>query len=242
MLVYAVAGAVFCLAAFAQALSGFGFALVAVPLLASTVDPQAAVVTTTAVGMTMNLARAAGERQQVRWAVAVRLCAAAVAGVPFGLLMLTVLPDLALTVLIAVTTVACTVAVWRGLRLPGGSGPVVAAGVLSGVLLTATGTNGPPLVAALQALGLTPRQFRATLAAIFSLSSLVGMAGFVSAGLVTVPYAAIIAVGLPAVAAGAWLGQRAFVRVDAVRFRRIVISGLLASSMLALVHAGAGVR
>lgn len=49
MAIGAVAGAVFALAAAAQAISGFGSALVAIPLLALAIGPDRAVVSATAV-------------------------------------------------------------------------------------------------------------------------------------------------------------------------------------------------
>ncbi|NBE93919.1 sulfite exporter TauE/SafE family protein, partial [Nonomuraea sp. K271] len=53
------------LAAFAQALSGFGFALVAVPLVTLLTGPQTAVTVVTALGCVLALAMGVQERRHV---------------------------------------------------------------------------------------------------------------------------------------------------------------------------------
>ncbi|MFC7548433.1 sulfite exporter TauE/SafE family protein [Plantactinospora sp. GCM10030261] len=224
------------LAAVAQAVSGFGFALVAVPLLTATTDPRTAVVVTSLTGIGLTLTVATRERAHARWRTAGWLTAAAVAGMPVGLLVLTLAPDRLLTVLIAVVVVGCAVLVWRDVRIRTGPAVVGAVGVFSGVLATSTGTNGPPLVAAFQALGYDPRTFRATLAATFAGSGVLGLAGFMLAGQVTPTTLALAAAGLPAVGLGWWLGNRIFTRVDPVGFRRIVLLGLVLSAATALTR------
>ncbi|WP_157756875.1 sulfite exporter TauE/SafE family protein [Plantactinospora sp. KBS50] len=228
------------LAAFAQAVSGFGYALLAVPLLTLASDPRTAVVVASVTGVGLTVTSAARERAHARWRTALLLTSAAVLGMPVGLLVLTLAPARLLTVLIAVVVLGCTVLVWRRVRFRTGPAVVAAVGVFSGVLATSTGMNGPPLVAAFQALGYDPRTFRATLAAAFAGSGVLGLAGFVLAGQVDAATLRLAAAGLPAVLLGWWLGDRIFARVNLVVFRRIVLLGLVAMSAAALVQALTG--
>lgn len=232
---------IFTAAAFAQAVTGFGFVLVAVPLLATYTEPRTAVVAAALVSLALTGVTTAAERDHVRWPPTRRLILTALAGMPAGLLILNLLPAVDLTTLIAAVALSCTVLVWRRWRIPGTSGPVSAVGVVSGVLATATGTNGPPLVAALQAMGYPPRQLRATLAAILSGSGLMALVGFALTGALTAGSVAVAAVGLPAAALGGWVGHRVFIHLDSRRFRSIVLAALAASSAIALVHAAAGI-
>ncbi|HEY0700734.1 MAG TPA: sulfite exporter TauE/SafE family protein [Micromonospora sp.] len=222
------------LGAVAQAVSGFGFALLTVPLLTAVTDPRTAVVTASLTSLTLTVTTTARERAHVRWRTAGLLTATAVLGMPAGLLVLRVAPDRLLAGLIAAVVLGCAVLVWRGTRLRAGARVVGAVGVLTGVLTTATGTNGPPLVAAFHSLGYDPRTFRATLAAVFTGSGLIGVLGFLVTGQVTATTGWITLAGLPAVVLGWWLGDRIFTWVDPATFRRIVLLGLVTSATVAL--------
>jgi uncharacterized membrane protein YfcA len=223
-----------------QAVTGFGFALVAMPLLQLVVEPHAAVVGGGLASLLMSLGIGWRERTHVRWSSALPLMAATGVGMPVGLLVLTTLDATALTVLTAVMALGCTILVWRGLRLPPGRASVYGAGLVSGVLTTATGTNGPPLVAAFQAMRYEPREFRATLAGVFSFTSVFGVVGFLVAGQVNRPSILVGTIGLPAVLLGWWAGNRLFTRIDAPRFRRVVLGALIVSCLVTVMKAVIG--
>jgi uncharacterized membrane protein YfcA len=225
------------LAAATQAVTGFGYALVAVPLLAAATDPRTAVVACSLTGIGLTLTAVVRERAHARWRTAGMLLGAAVLGMPVGLLVLWAAPERALTALIAVVVLGCTLLVWRDLRIGTGAATVGVIGVLSGVLATATGMNGPPLVAAFQAMGYDPRTFRATLAAVFAGTGVLGLAGFALTGELTADAGAVAAAGMPAVLLGWWAGDRLFSRLDPVRFRRLVLCALLVSAAVTLGRA-----
>ncbi|MDI1464665.1 sulfite exporter TauE/SafE family protein [Catellatospora sp. KI3] len=237
MTLYLIAAAVFGVAAFAQAVTGFGFSLVSVPLLAMADQPQPAVVSATIISLLLNAVTAWRERAHAERPVARRLLLAVAVGMPLGLLLLISLPDLALLALIAVVNLASTVVVWRGWQLSPGAGTAAAAGILAGVLTTTTGTNGPPLVATLRAMKLEPRVFRATVALIFGVVGPVAVVGFGIAGTLTWHAVLLATAGLPATALGAWLGNILFHRLNPAAFRRLVLSCLAASALAALANA-----
>jgi uncharacterized protein len=224
-------------AAAVQAITGFGYALVAVPLLTVIVDPPTAVVGSALAGLWLSVVVTARERMHVRWRPALTLVGTSVLGMPIGLVLLAVLSDRALRLLIAAVVLLCTVQVWRAVRLPEHPAVVVGAGLVSGVLSTSTGTNGPPLVAAFQAMGYDPRNFRATLAAVFVGSGVLGIAGFAAAGQITRPVVLLALVGAPAAAVGWFAGNTLFVRIDGTRFRHVVLTGLVISSLISTIRA-----
>jgi uncharacterized membrane protein YfcA len=230
--------AIVMVAALAQAVTGFGFALVAVPLLALAIDPRAAVVTAGLAGLGATLLALVRQQAHVNWRTAGILLGCASVGLPLGLLILRFAPVRALSVLIAVTVLCCTVLVWRRTRLRHpGRFTLAAVGVLVGTLSTATGTSGPPLVALFQGLGFERHTFRATLAAVFSGTGIVSVAGFVAAGVVTPHLVWLGLVGLPAVGVGWTIGDRLFDRIDAARFRVVVIVALIATAAVTLARA-----
>ncbi|MEU4567226.1 sulfite exporter TauE/SafE family protein [Micromonospora sp. NPDC023956] len=239
MLLSIVAFGIVLLGAFAQSVSGFGFALVAVPLLATAIDPRTAVVVAALTNIGLTVVAAARDRHHVRWRVTGALTAAALLGVPVGLLVLVTFPERLLSALIAVVVLGSVVLVWSGARLHTGAVGIGAVGVLVGVLTAATGTNGPPLVAAFHSLGYDPRTFRATLAAVFSGAGLIGVAGFALAGRIDAGVLRLTLTTLPAVPLGWWWGNLVFDRLPPLVFRRIVLVGLLGSAGAALAAVAA---
>jgi uncharacterized membrane protein YfcA len=75
------------------------------------------------------------------------------------------------------------------------------------------------------------------MSALLAFASAVGLVLWVAAGAVTAADWRIVALGTPISFAGAWIGARLVDRVDASRFRQIVLSALVASSAVALIHA-----
>jgi len=220
----------------AQAITGFGFALLAVPLLALVTRVDTAVVAACIASLALTAGVTVSERTHVQWPTTGRVIAASVIGLPVGLLILVTLPDRALAVLVGIVVLSSTLIVWRRPTVRGGPRTLTGIGVLVGVLTTATGTNGPPLVAAFASLGYPPREFRATLAAVFTGCGVASLALFAAGGEVSSTALSMGLVGLPAVALGWWLGDRVFHRVPADRFRSLVLLALVAASTLTIVR------
>jgi hypothetical protein len=235
-----VAFTIMLVAAAVQAATGFGFGLVSVPLLALAADPRTAVVASAVAALALTATAAVRERDHAQWRTAVGLLAAAVLGMPVGLLVLRTAPERLLTALIGAAVVACALLVWRGLRVPSSRPAVIGVGLLTGVLSTSIGTNGPPLVATFQAMGYDPRTFRATLAAVFTGTSVFSVAGFTLAGQLTPEAVRVGLVGVPAVLLGWWCGNVVFHRIEPARFRRLVLAALVAGGAAIVARALAG--
>ncbi|MEO5663384.1 MAG: sulfite exporter TauE/SafE family protein [Nocardioides sp.] len=229
-----IAAVIFLLAAVAQAVSGFGSALVAVPLLALAVSPSTAVVAATVISTLLSAGAWHRESAEVDLPLARTLTLAGVLGMPCGLLVLARADDRSLTLVVAVALLVAVALMWSGLALPTGRLSVWASGVTSGLLLTSTGMNGPPLVLSLQAAGLSPRRFRATLQAVFCVQGAVAVAAFALTGHLHAATLAAVAGGVVGLPAGWAIGNRIFQRLSPERFRSIVLAGLLVTALVAL--------
>lgn len=225
------------LAAFGQAVSGFGFALISVPLLIPFVGAPAAVATATMLSFLLTLSSSVQQRAHVQWRTVTVVSATAVVGMPFGLLALQLLAARWLSLVIGCTLIVMVVVLGRRTHRPVGDRSVAAAGALSGALLTSTGMNGPPLVAALHGMGLAPRPFRASLQAAFVLQDAIAIVGFALVGRVTGEALTAVAAGIPGLVAGWLLGDLAFGRMKQEAFRWIVLAMLIATGTVALVQA-----
>jgi uncharacterized membrane protein YfcA len=234
---YVLVALVVGLGAAAQAASGFGFALLAVPLLALLVGAKTAVVTTGVVGLALQFAMTLRSHTAVRRPTVVAATLAGLAGMPIGLLILDRADERTLTVVIAATVLAFTLALARGVRVPVGAATDAVAGFASGTLATSTGTSGGPLVIALHAREMPPVAFRATLAAQFTIQGAISVIAFALAGRITGEIGRLALAGLPALALGWLAGERIFARLDHDRFRRVVLVMLALSALAAVVGA-----
>jgi uncharacterized protein len=221
-------------AASLQSASGFGFSLIAVPIVSVLMGAKVAVVGTSTLGPLLTLSLAASGRRHVRAGVVWIVTGAAVVGMPAGLWILTNVDDRVLAVIIALVVIALTAVLISGATAPNHPGIDVAAGFSSGVLATSTGTNGPPLVLALQARRLPASEFRATLSAAFLLQSSIALLGFVLAGQFNADVARVVAAGIPGLIIGRLLGDRLFDSLDQRHFRGVVLGLLLATGIFSL--------
>lgn len=232
-----LAAVVFLLAAAAQAVSGFGSALVAVPLLAIAIGPERAVVAATAVSLLLTAIAWRRERSHVDVPVARRLTLAGVIGMPLGLLVLTRTDPHRLSLLIGGGLLVVVVLMAAKLRLPSGLPTQLGGGVASGVMLTSTGMNGPALVMTLDGLRMGARANRATLQAVFCGQDLIGVLAFLALGYADPVTGIAVLGGCLGVPLGWRVGDRVFHRLKAETFRRIVLVGLFVTGIVALTTA-----
>ena len=232
-----VAVAIF-IAAFMQVLSGFGFALLSMPIMTMAIPVEQAVIVSTILGALSTAwqswrLRANADRTLVR-----RLTTSAIVGMPLGLVILNIVSDRALRMTLGVAVLIATVLLIAPVQLQRmGRGLDYGAGFVSGVLNTSLSTNGPPLVFGLQARELTPDAFRATISAIFAFSNLAGITLFSIDGKFTVAGVRAAVIALPAWFVGQALAWPIRRRVVGQRFRRLVLGMLLVAGCTSVVYA-----
>lgn len=231
-------GCVVFLAATAQSISGFGFALLAVPLMSVLINPQDAVVIATFIGAFSSTSQAFIDRQHISWEIARRLNFAAYLGMPFGLFLFVVVDETILRLLVGSVVFVATILLVRGFTLRDSHvWSDWALGVASGVLATSTSTNGPPLVFLLQAKKLEATHFRATISGVFSLTSIGAIVLFVISGKVTSEGMAGVIISVPILIIGLKVGYTCRPFVKEQSFRKIVIAMLILASISAFASA-----
>lgn len=225
----------------AQTVSGFGFALLAVPMMSLLVDPREAVVVATLLGAVSSTSQAFIDRAHANRAMVGRLALAAYLGMPFGLTLFLVFSESALRFFVGIVVALAGVMLIRGFTIHSATTRYDwLLGWFSGVLATSTSTNGPPLVFLMQAKKLDPSSFRATINAVFTLSNVGAIALFLAAGRVTGPSLIGALWAVPAMIGGLRLGYALRPRLDADRFKVLVFVLLFLSALSALVAAFLG--
>lgn len=216
--------------------SGFGFALVAVPLLALVTGPHTAILLALVTGTFFNGWQAVEGRGHRDVAVVARVLGGAVLGMPAGYLVFRHTDPDPLTVVVGVLVLGAVVVLARGWQFPAVSpGTDLATGLFTGLLTTSTGTNGPPIVALLQARRLPPREFRATVTMVFLVLNLTALAVFAVTGTLTRAVLETALFSLPALLLGGWVGYRVRQLLPAELFRRVVLLLLTVAGATAVV-------
>ncbi len=174
----------------------------------------------------------------MRWRSAGVVTAASLVGIPVGLYVLAAVSPRALNIVIGVVVlVFAALLALRLLRLPRGAHVEAGAGAVSGALLAATGMNGPPLVATFQAMRMEPAEFRATLQAAFTAQTALVVAGYLITGQYAATSLAVLAVAIPALVVGWFVGNRLFHALPTSAYFRIILVTLALSGTLTLVRA-----
>jgi uncharacterized protein len=224
-----------------QSATGFGFSIVAAPIVFAVVDPEEAVGLLILLGSLVNVLTLVSERRRPRpvWRECAVLLGCALPGAVAGVVVLCALDPVALQVAVSVGVVA-TLAARRlagGRASPGWAGPV--AGLAAGALTTSTTTAGPPLIVYLLGRRLHPVQLRDTMPVCFLGLSVVGVVALWATGTSgAVPDAGLVALLVPVVAAGHLAGRPLFASlVRGGRYEAVLTTVLVASVVAGLLAA-----
>jgi uncharacterized membrane protein YfcA len=224
-----------------QSATGFGFALVLSPALFAALDPAEAVTSLLVLGLALNLL------VLFDWRALAPMLVAALPGLAAGAVALTLLSKEALQVSVGVAVILA--AGWQlGQRAAGEPSESArtlppaagwAAGFFSGALTTSISISGPPIVLWLEAHGVRPEEFRASLAASFLVLNLIGGAVVLAAEGSGALDADVMLPLLGLVVAGYALGALAFRRLEGDRFFAITLA-LVVCTGAASLAAGLG--
>lgn len=129
----------------AQAVTGFGFSLVASPVFVLLIGPLQAVRLTNIFAIVVNAMMLAREHARIRGGQAVRLLIPAAVVTPLAAWLVHRTDPAVMSIVVGLVVVVCAVALMSGRRaehLRGGKG-IVAAGAISAAMNTASGVGGP---------------------------------------------------------------------------------------------------
>lgn len=229
--------AIIFLAALLQTTSGFGFALLAMPLVALVIGVKAAAPLVALVGFTLYAVNLVRYRRSVERRVLLPLAVAAALGVPFGVWALGNLDeDIIKSVLGVLLIVYALYSLWRPQASPLRSELWAwPAGFLAGVLGGAFNTPGPPVIV-YGNLRQWPRNlFRSTLQALFLFSSSLVILSHVAAGNLTPETIPTYLLLMPALLLGVWAGAYVDRHISNQRFRILVLALIFATGVLLLI-------
>jgi uncharacterized membrane protein YfcA len=235
-------------AALLQAVSGFGFAVLAVPLYLMLIDPAQAVQLAIILSTALSFAVVPGLRRSIAPALLLRLGAGSLAGLPIGLFSFRHADRLLVRLVVGATILAFGV-LMAGLRFRGGRpwAPFgrtrnrdLAAGAVAGVATALVGMAGPPVLIYLLLAGTAAQTVRATLLAFFALSYGATLASH--AATVGIPGPTWVAAGIlaPFALLGGLAGRPLGDRLGSDGFALLAIALLTAAGLYTVAAAGIG--
>jgi uncharacterized membrane protein YfcA len=217
----------------ARGFSGFGGALIFVPLASVAVGPRLASALLLVIdglltlGMLPNAVRNANRREVLTMA------AGAMVGVPLGTALLALAPTLVVRwtiCCIVLLLLAFLISGWRYHGKPN-TGLTVGVGGLAGLFGGAAQMSGPPVVAYWLGGTFSPLTVRANLVFYFAVSSAISAVSYLLAGLLTLQVLAFACIVGPAYGLGLFAGSKLFGRASEKTFRWICF-GLIACAAL----------
>lgn len=238
---YIAVGVAVFFAATLSTITGFGFSLLAVPLMSMVVPTETAVLIAATLSTITSGGQAWLERHHGDRPTSLRLLAGAVVGAPFGLAILIVASSQQLKIGLAVVIVVFLAINLRGFRLEKASTAVdLTAGFATGLLATSLSTTGPPLVMAVHARHFPPPVFRGTIAAVLVGIGAFSLVLFGVSGQFSIDIAWTLLVAAPSLVVGFFLGHRLRRRIDPAGFRRLVTGLLAATAVVTIISVVVG--
>ncbi len=211
-------------AALGQTVTGFGFALMAMPLVTFVLGLRTAAPLVALMGLTLYAINIIRYHASVIWREVLHLGIAAAIGVPFGILLLANVNESITKTLLGLILIAYAVYSWTRpvvRQLPGRPWTWLA-GFLSGCLSGAYNMPGPPLIVYSSLQEWDRNEFRAVLQMLFFISSVLTVGSHFIAQHVTVQVLTLYAYGVPALLFGVVVGARLDPHVNKELFRTIV--------------------
>lgn len=208
-----------------QACIGFGFSLVAAPLLTLFISPIKVVVIMTLLSLVNNLFMLNDTRGSLRYKLILPLVTGSMVGLPIGVYILGHLEPKLLKALVGVVVIIFAVILTPGIRLPLSWSRYVLlpTGLVSGVIHASTSLGGPPVVVALASQKIEKNIFRATTTSLFLLMNIGILPVMAWQGLLDWSTVKIALINLPALCIGTWIGMLLSHHVPEALFRRLVL-------------------
>ncbi len=238
----AMIGGIAFLAAFVQGVTGFGSALVAMPLLALVLEVRDAAALVALLSLAINSVLLLPARRELPWRRITLLLTGSLAGIPAGVYFLAAADARFARALLGAVLIVMSTALLCERRLPigEGSGAALAVGAIAGMLGGAFNTNGPVVTIYASARGWGKREMHAALQLNFLVSGLVIAALHGAAGITSRPVLIASLATLPFLAAGSLAGWAVHRHVGEEQYRMLLRIALLAAGVSLLAAAARG--
>lgn len=227
-----------CVAALVSSITGFGYALLATPVLVLFMAPQVVVPIVLMSWMPLSLLLARESYGDISWPKIGRWLLGAVPGMVIGVYGLVHIDEGLMRGAIGALTIMAAFSVWLRPGSPFVRDRLVAimAGLVSGTMAGASGVSGPPVVLFGLNQGWDYRVLRACLIAYFALLHAMIIAVLSNFGMINGQTLSLAAGVLPGMFIGYLLGIRLKERIDSAHFRTLALCMISLAGIAAIIR------
>lgn len=225
-------------ASFFATASGFGFALVATPLLSLFVSPKEAILLIILLGCVLRVINTFKVWGTFDWHVVLAGTLGSLVGTIPGSLILKVFKISELQIFLGVVLLAATILMGREVYFEVRNKPLgrFCAGFFSGFFGSSTSVSGPPLMLYFLNEDMPKEKVRANMIMIFSLGGFIMLLGSYFAGTLSLVQDVWLLVYLvPALLIGTYIGEKVFYKINQHLFRRLALLIVCCGAVMMLV-------
>jgi hypothetical protein len=226
-------------AAYIRGLTGFGMAIILVPLLGIVIRPEQAVILAIFLQFLIGPVGIKSSLQQSEKPSVFIIMGAAVLSTPLGLWLLSITPDDWARILIAGVAISAFILIIMPKRKHGrpGTAFTIATGLTSGILTGFAAMPGPPVVPYYLQHDVTPHVARASMMVVFFATAITGTIIALASGFGSIALAVMAVILLGPMLLGNMLGARAFGKISPAIWRSIVAIVLGVAGVSAVLRA-----
>jgi len=234
MTVYFFLFLIFLVAGFTQGVTGFGFGLLAIPLLSLLIDIKTAVPLCSLLGILITAFLSLRLRKHIDRRKILPLLLGCIPGVAVGTLVLKKTPTKLLSVLMGVMLFAYALYRLTSKQQPRSidSRWAYVAGFFSGAISSAFSAGGPPTIIYTSLRGWDKNEIKATLSGFFLAGGLVVITAHAITGLTTSLVLHYFLLSAPVVTGGVYIGSLLYDRIDTGGYLKLLQCLLLAMGIL----------
>ena len=223
-------------AAFVRGLTGFGFAILAVPLLGLVIPPTDAVLLAIVLQTLIGPFGVAKSIDHIDRPVVAKVAVFAMMGTPLGLLALANTPHDLARLIIAAIAVGCfgTFLIKRAPQPSKALSHISATGFAAGLLNGFAAMPGPPVILYFVRSGVSPMTARGSMILVFFAAGIAGTTTAAARGLLTGHILVMSLAAFPLMLLGNQLGSRFFGTVEERVWRGLVVALLCVATLGAL--------
>jgi uncharacterized membrane protein YfcA len=234
MIVYLFLFLIFMVAGFTQGVTGFGFGLLAIPLLSLFIDIKAAVPLCSLLGTLITAFLSLRLRKHIDRRKILPLLFGCIPGVVAGTLMLKKAPAGLLSMLMGVMLIAFVLYRLASKQQPRSINPrwAYVAGFFTGAISSAFSAGGPPTIIYTTLRGWNKDEIKATLSGFFLTGGLMVITAHAVTGLTTGLVLRYFLLSAPVVVGGVYIGSLLYDRIDTGAYLKLLHYLLLAMGVL----------
>jgi len=225
------------LASIVKGTAGFGFGMLATPLLMTVIDPRLVVGIGVPLQVVLDLLILWQVWGDLDWRRVITMIGAGVLGVPLGILFLLAVDSDNLRLVVSSVVLAAGFIMLLGITVRISRERLARAitGFTTGALFASTTISGPPTVLFMLNQRWERGTYRSSLSAVNVCVETFALVSLAASGVIDRQSLGLDAIFLPLVLVGAYISKKVIASIDVTQFRRLAVVVVIASGVMGLI-------